>query len=161
MPPLRERSEDVPLLLNHFLKELGGKTMEFDGGAVNFLASYNWPGNIRELRNLAERIAVMYTGNHIGERELRNLLFKTPELSGGREGPRAAGTEERVFPQNIFEMKYNDAKDSFEKAYLEFQLSRNHGIISRAAEAIGVYPSNLHAKIRKFNIAPNGAGEKD
>jgi two-component system nitrogen regulation response regulator NtrX len=161
IPPLRERPEDVPLLLKHFLKDLGDETVEFDGEALNFLASYNWPGNIRELRNLAERIAVMYTGSRIGEKELRDLLLKTPELSGGGEYPLETRSGEITFPPNIFEMKYTEAKDAFEKVYLEFQLSRNRGIITRAAEAIGVYPSNLHAKIRKFNIALNGRGEKD
>ncbi|MDR0998061.1 MAG: sigma-54 dependent transcriptional regulator [Treponema sp.] len=164
IPPLRERPGDVALLLSHFLRELGDGTVEFDGGALNFLASYPWPGNIRELRNLAERIAVMYTGNCIGEKELRDLLLKTPELFGGGESPGEDPLETPAadrFPANIFEMKYNEAKDAFEKAYLEFQLSRNHGIITRTAEAIGVYPSNLHTKIRKFNVALNTRGGKD
>ncbi|MDR1637431.1 MAG: sigma-54 dependent transcriptional regulator [Treponema sp.] len=161
IPPLRERPEDTPLLLRHFLKDLGDGTVEFGEGALNFLASYSWPGNIRELRNLAERIAVMYTGACIGEKELRDLLLKTPELFGGGEGPRETAAGENTFPPGIFEMKYNEAKEAFEKVYLEFQLSRNRGIITRTAEAIGVYPSNLHAKIRKFNIALNGAGGKD
>jgi two-component system nitrogen regulation response regulator NtrX len=161
LPPLRERPEDVPLLLNHFFRELEGGAVEFGEGALQFLASYNWPGNIRELRNLAERIVVMYTGSCIGEKELRDLLLKTPELfGGGGSSPETAGTV-NAFPPDILEMKYNEAKDAFEKAYLEFQLSRNHGIITRTAEAIGVYPSNLHAKIRKFNVALNGTGGKD
>ncbi|MDR3191487.1 MAG: sigma-54 dependent transcriptional regulator [Treponema sp.] len=161
IPPLRERPEDVPLLLNHFLRDLGDQAVEFDQEALNFLAAYNWPGNIRELRNLAERIAVMYTGTRIGEGELRDLLLKTPGLSGGAGDLREAGTGNVVFPQTIFEMKYNEAKDAFEKVYLEFQLSRNRGIIAHTAEAIGVYPSNLHTKIRKFNIALTRGGEKD
>jgi two-component system nitrogen regulation response regulator NtrX len=160
LPPLRERPEDIPLLLNHFLRELGGGTAEFGEGALSFLASYSWPGNIRELRNLAERIAVMYTDVYIGEKELRDLLLKTPGLFGGGEGLSETAAVEN-FPANILEMKYNEAKDAFEKAYLEFQLFRNHGIITRTAEAIGIYPSNLHAKIRKFNIALNGTGGKD
>jgi two-component system nitrogen regulation response regulator NtrX len=49
-------------------------------------------------------------------------------------------------------MSYNDAKESFEKRYLEVQLSRNGWVVSRTAEAIGVYPSNLHAKIRKYGL---------
>jgi two-component system nitrogen regulation response regulator NtrX len=160
IPPLRERPEDIPLLLNYFLKEQGDGTVELNKEALNFLASYNWPGNIRELKNLAERIGVMYTGNSLGEKELRNLLLKTPELfQREREPPETMRAN--AFPPNIFEMNYNEAKDAFEKAYLEFQLSRNHGIVTRTAEAIGVYPSNLHAKIRKFKVALKGSGEKD
>jgi two-component system nitrogen regulation response regulator NtrX len=162
IPPLRERPEDVPLLLNHFLKELGAASVEFGEGALDFLAAYRWPGNIRELRNLAERIAVMYTGTCIGEEELRGLLFKTPDFfGGGGEALPETGAAEKTLPADVFEMKYNEAKDAFERFYLEFQLSRNHGIITRTAEAIGVYPSNLHAKIRKLNVALNGVGGKD
>jgi two-component system nitrogen regulation response regulator NtrX len=159
IPPLRERPGDVPLLLDHFLKELGSGTMEFSKEALDFLASYAWPGNIRELRNLAERIGVIYTGSGIGEKELRDLLQRNPEYFGGGKPPEN-GAAENLFP-DIFKMKYTEAKDTFEKAYLEFHLFRNHGIISRTAEAIGIYPSNLHVKIRKFNVAPNGAGGKD
>jgi two-component system nitrogen regulation response regulator NtrX len=54
--------------------------------------------------------------------------------------------------QDILSMNYNDAKDVFEKQYLEVQLARNDGVISRTAEAIGLYPSNLHAKLRKYGI---------
>jgi two-component system nitrogen regulation response regulator NtrX len=54
------------------------------------------------------------------------------------------------------DLNYNNAKESFEKYYLEFQLSKNNGIISRTAEAIGMYPSNLHTKLRKYHITiPN------
>jgi two-component system nitrogen regulation response regulator NtrX len=161
IPPLRERPEDVPLLINHFLKEMGNGAVDFGGEALGFLVSYDWPGNIRELRNLAERIAVMYTGTVIGEKELRDLLLKTPKAFGGGGGRREAKPTESALPARILEMRYNEAKDAFEKLYLEFQLSQNHGIVAHTAEAIGIYPSNLHAKIRKFNVALNGAGEKD
>jgi two-component system nitrogen regulation response regulator NtrX len=54
--------------------------------------------------------------------------------------------------QTIVDLNYNNAKELFEKQYLEYQLARNDGVISRTAEAIGIYPSNLHAKLRKFGI---------
>jgi two-component system nitrogen regulation response regulator NtrX len=148
IPPLRERSEDIPLLLYHFLKNFGAEKVEVEEDALQFLSSYNWPGNVRELRNLAERIAVMYREGRIGGDALVNLLRKTP---AGRNG--IAGRQDTAsLPADILERNFNDAKENFEKQYLEFHLSRNGGIISKAAEAIGIYPSNLHAKLKKHNI---------
>ncbi|GHV93739.1 sigma-54-dependent Fis family transcriptional regulator [Spirochaetia bacterium] len=146
IPPLRERPEDIPLLLCHFLKNLGME-LELEVDAQGFLAAYEWPGNVRELKNLAERIAVMYRGSSINAAALEDLLGKKSGESpaGGRPG-------KDPLPQGIFDRNFNDARDCFEKHYLEFQLSKNGGIISRTAEAIGIYPSNLHAKLRKHQI---------
>ncbi|MCL2806122.1 MAG: sigma-54 dependent transcriptional regulator [Treponema sp.] len=142
VPPLRERQEDIPLLLIYFLNQLK-KELTLETCALEELASHNWPGNVRELKNLAERIAVMHQENTIKGGELLKLLnkrIKKPENPGG------------ALNENILEKGFNEAKESFEKCYLEFQLLKNHGIISRTAEAIGIYPSNLHAKLRKYNI---------
>jgi two-component system nitrogen regulation response regulator NtrX len=174
IPPLRERPEDVPLLLFHFLKTLGVENAEFDNDALAFLRSHEWPGNVRELRNLAERIAVMHRGGLINGGSVMDLLQKNPEAFGGPgaeapagrgmkkspAGQRASGKSvpQGPFPE-IMDLNYNNAKESFEKYYLEFQLSKNHGIISRTAEAIGIYPSNLHAKLRKYRITT--ANEKE
>jgi two-component system nitrogen regulation response regulator NtrX len=172
IPPLRERPEDVPLLLFHFLKTLGLEDAGFDPEALEILASYEWPGNVRELRNLAERIAVMHRSGQIGGGELTDLLQKNPAVFGG---PRAGspgvpakpsgrqalpGAHPGPFPE-IMDLNYNNARESFEKYYLEFHLSKNRDIISRTAEAIGIYPSNLHAKLRKHHITiSNGKGER-
>jgi two-component system nitrogen regulation response regulator NtrX len=152
MPPLRERVGDAPLLLNHFLKLLALGGAEFQGDAVEFLNAYSWPGNIRELRNLAERIAVMYPEGKIDGKALRELLQIQGGGGPGREG-RQSGGESGKPAMEILEKSYNEAKESFERYYLEFHLARNNGIISRTAEAIGIYPSNLHSKLRKYHIA--------
>jgi two-component system nitrogen regulation response regulator NtrX len=156
IPPLRERPEDVPLLLFHFLKILGAEA-DFDGEALQFLRGCPWPGNVRELRNLAERIAVMHRGSRVSDKALRDLLQTTGAVRGpgSSENGKAAETESLL--RRILDLNFNDAKNSFEKCYLEFQLSKNCGIIARTAEAIGIYPSNLHAKIRKHGI-PAGTG---
>jgi two-component system nitrogen regulation response regulator NtrX len=163
IPPLRERPEDVPLLLFHFLKALGVENAGFDNDALAFLGSYEWPGNVRELRNLAERIAVMHRGGIIDGTAVMDLLQKNPEAFGGPRaevpkpagqgvsGQKAADAPRSPFPE-IMDLNYTNAKESFEKYYLEFQLLKNHGIISRTAEAIGIFPSNLHAKLRKYRI---------
>jgi two-component system nitrogen regulation response regulator NtrX len=102
----------------------------------------------------------MHRGNKIGGKAVEDLLRKNPEAFGGRRAGAAggeaagqvpSGLQERLLPE-IMDLNYNDAKESFEKYYLEIQLSKNSGIISRTAEAIGIYPSNLHAKLRKYHI---------
>jgi two-component system nitrogen regulation response regulator NtrX len=144
VPSLRERPDDVPLLLLHFLRELGKKHCDFDAGALRLLTDYEWPGNVRELRNLAERIVVLHSGDHVGEAEITGLLSKT---SGGEKPEKLADTVAQ-----FRDMPYNEAKEAFEKQYLEYQFAKNDNVISRTAEAIGIYPSNLHAKLRKYHI---------
>jgi two-component system nitrogen regulation response regulator NtrX len=143
MPSLRERREDVSLLLSYFLKELGKTACEFDTGVVQLLSSYDWPGNIRELRNLAERIVVLHTGERIGVEAITALLSKT----NSAEKP-----EKPELLPSFMDLTYNEAKEAFEKSYLEYQFTKHDGIISKTAEAIGIYPSNLHAKLRKYRI---------
>jgi two-component system nitrogen regulation response regulator NtrX len=146
-PPLRERKEDIPHLLYHFLKVLE-KEITLEADALELLASHDWQGNVRELKNLAERIAVMHIGNVINGEDIGKLL----NFKGKKPVNTAETGMKTALTSNILEQNYNDAKDSFEKHYLEFQLLKNNGIISRTAEAIGIYPSNLHAKIRKYGI---------
>ncbi|MDR1949782.1 MAG: sigma-54 dependent transcriptional regulator [Spirochaetaceae bacterium] len=149
LPSLRERPGDIPLLFSHFLSEMDAGTTEFDDEARAFLASYAWPGNIRELKNLAERIVVMYNGDRIGLRDLEVLLQTKVENSSKNTPPGAVQNGEI---QTIFTLNYNEAKELFEKQYLEFRLAQNDGIISRTAESIGMYPSNLHTKLRKYGL---------
>jgi two-component system nitrogen regulation response regulator NtrX len=144
VPALRERSDDVPLLLLHFLGELGKKHCEFDAGAIRFLTSYDWPGNVRELRNLAERIVVLHAGEQVVEEEIAALLSKTSVVEKSAKPADSAS--------RFMDMPYNEAKEAFEKQYLEHQFAKNDSVISRTAEAIGIYPSNLHAKLRKYHI---------
>jgi len=149
VPPLRERPEDIPLLLYHFLKKLK-RNITLENGALELLASHDWPGNVRELKNLAERITVMHQGDSITGADLQKLLNKKNKKNDNTGN---------IPPQGLFERNYNEARELFEKCYLEFQFSKNNGIISRTAEAIGIYPSNLHAKLKKHNItAPSLSG---
>jgi len=144
VPPLRERPEDITMLLYHFLNAIK-KEITLENDALELLAAHEWPGNVRELKNLAERIAVMHQGDSISGDELGKLFSEKKE--------KKRRNTEITLPKDLMERNYNDAKDCFEKCYLEFQLMKNNGIISRTAEAIGIYPSNLHAKLRKYSIA--------
>ncbi|MDR0502097.1 MAG: sigma-54 dependent transcriptional regulator [Treponema sp.] len=146
--PLRERPEDIPMLLCHFMKTLK-KELTIGNDALELLCSHEWPGNVRELKNLAERIAVMHQGDSISADELEKLLNKKSKKEQNNVNENAKAS----LPEDIFCLNYNEARDSFEKHYLEIQLSRNNGIITRTAEAIGIYPSNLHAKLRKYRLS--------
>ena len=161
MPPLRERPGDIPLLLGHFLKEMGEQKPDLESEARDLLLAYNWPGNVRELKNLAERIMVMWTGETIKAETLRGLLDRrsgAPVSSGGGENgvknPEnpGEGSLQNQVSVDIFKLNYSEAKELFEKKYLEFQLAQHGGGISHTAESIGIYPSNLHAKIRKYGL---------
>jgi two-component system nitrogen regulation response regulator NtrX len=152
VPPLRERPDDVVPLLRHFLAELGAGRIELDESAAGFLMSLPWPGNVRELKNLAERIVVMHEGGPLGADALQNLVRQKPDFPADSPGSARPGIAQSRDFMDIMELGYNEAKDAFEKIYLESRLVRNNGVISKTAEAIGMYPSNLHAKLRKYNI---------
>jgi two-component system nitrogen regulation response regulator NtrX len=157
IPSLRERIEDIILMLHHFLHELGVEKLEIEEGALNLLNSYPWPGNVRELKNLAERIVVMNEGKVLKADFLRGLLKTTTAAGEGSPGREKSenpvqNTLQNQLSANILNQSYTEARESFEKYYLEYHLSQNGGIIAKAAEAIGMYPSNLHAKLRKYGI---------
>jgi two-component system nitrogen regulation response regulator NtrX len=160
IPPLRERPGDIPLLLCYFLKEMEME-IKLEDDAMELLVSHDWPGNVRELKNLAERIAVMHSGGNISGKELMGLLNKGIGHTAGRTPTPPALPGRTTLPETLLEQNFSDAKESFEKCYLEFQISKNNGIISRTAEAIGIYPSNLHAKLKKYGIAAHNAKDKE
>ena len=160
MPPLRERTEDIPALALHFLKSFGADGTSLDDEAIAFLKLYRWPGNIRELKNLMERISVMCDEDRIGVEAITGLLERggkafgspqpdmSPAHSVGSEGTVASLGD----PADFLSVHFNEARDLFEKRYIEQKFLENGYNISRTAEAIGLYPSNLHAKLKKHGI---------
>ena len=141
VPPLRERPEDVPLLLTHFLKEFSGEgtARRFSEEALEYLPLHNWPGNVRELKNFVERISIMSSAEEISLEEVKEYLDEGPK---GGEDPL----------ESYLEMGLTEARDAFERDYLVQKLRENGNNISRTAQQLGIYPSNLHAKIKKFGI---------
>jgi len=146
MPPLRERAEDIPMLAEHFLSSFGAENTRLDDRALEYLKGYRWPGNVRELKNLMERISVMCDEEIIGIEAVSKLLERSAETKKANPRPEEAGIDD------LFALDLNAAKDSFEKRFIERKLAENGYNISRTAEAIGVYSSNLHAKIKKYGI---------
>jgi two-component system nitrogen regulation response regulator NtrX len=146
IPPLRERPQDIPLLFFHFLKMFNAEITP-DSEAMELLTAHDWPGNVRELKNLAERIAVMHQENSISAEALQKLINRKETMLSGKN----------PLPEDLLDRDFSSAKECFEKCYLEFQLKKNGGIITKTAEAIGVYPSNLHGKMRKYGITTANA----
>jgi len=156
IPPLRERKEDIPELLMHFLHNFGAEGIKLSDQAMEYLTQQSWPGNVRELKNFAERLSILCETDIIEVDVVQNILgivsssTSTKKLSDSATGNRPQ--DQKGLPAEILELDYNGAKDLFEKRYLEYKLSENGYIISRTAEVIGMYPSNLHAKIKKHGI---------
>ncbi len=144
VPPLRERSDDLPLLIEHFLSVFrnppDGPVKRIDAQGMAALKEHDWPGNIRELKNFVERVTIMTDEEVITADLIRHFLGETQ--------PRRRASDFDEYQ----EMGLNEAKDSFERRYIMQKLEENGHNISRTAEAMGIYPSNLHGKIRKFGI---------
>ncbi len=154
LPPLRDRIDDIPILMERFLAFFGAEDLVLEEEAIAFLRRQEWPGNVRELRNLAERIAVMCDGDRIGADALKALLqrYDPDAPAAGRNGSAGAEGPSDGLPDEYLDLDFASARDLFEKRYIERKLAENGYTISRTAEAVGLYPSNLHAKIRKHGI---------
>ena len=138
VPPLRERKGDVKFLSEYFLADIakhnGFEKKSLSAGAIKKLEEYDWPGNIRELRNLVERFAIMTEGIEIGEKEI--IL---PMGDGGKK-----------VEISLCDLK--GARGEFEKKFIMEKLSECEGNISKTAKAIGLERSHLHRKIKQHGI---------
>ncbi|MDX2252239.1 MAG: sigma-54 dependent transcriptional regulator [Nitrospira sp.] len=150
VPPLRERREDIPALVQHFMKlhvqEQGLRMKEVSPEAMGVLQHYEWPGNIRELRNLIERLMIMVPGPVIDETQAAMAL------QGRTAGPANAGTPSTI---PLLAKSYDslrDARNAFEKEYIGRKLRDHHWNISRTAEDLKIERSHLHRKIKLLDV---------
>lgn len=145
VPPLRQRREDISQLCKHFLQHFCGKESReiksISEEALNALKTYNWPGNVRELKNLIERLVIMTPGNNINLSDLPHGINQYKQESQ----PQALNTMK--LPDS-----YREAKETFEKQFLLEKLRKNNWNVSRTAEEIGLERSNLHRKIKTYQI---------
>jgi two-component system nitrogen regulation response regulator NtrX len=143
VPPLRERSGDIRLLAEHFLKlftlQTGQKAKKFSDEALRRLSLHRWPGNIRELKNLVERLVIMVPGDVIGADDLM--------LPGGSA----------VIPEESKPGSYREARLAFEKVFLSKALERNGWNVTRTARELRLERSHLHKKIKFFDLQPRQA----
>ena len=143
VPPLRKRTEDIPLLVETFLRgfaqesDWGQKTMT--PAAIDHLKAYSWPGNVRELKNLVERLAIMTQSDVIDECDIPPSYRRRKQTTAG------VGCFE--------EASLREAKREFEKAYIQQKLAENNNSISQTADSIGIKRSHLYNKIKSFGLS--------
>ncbi len=144
VPPLRERVADLPLLVDYFMHKYNPlpdqPPRSFTSEAMKSLKHYSWPGNIRELKNFIERI---------------NIMTDEPEISAELVSHFLQEKKMQKVPQGLqkySDMQLNEAKAEFERTLIEQRLEHCEYNISRTAQELGIYPSNLHGKIKKYGI---------
>lgn len=141
IPPLRERKEDIPLLVEHFSKIICEKNKfqqkTWTEAAMKLLQSLTWKGNVRELRNFVERVVIMVQQVNLTEKEINSFL-QTP----------TAHVEEILSVSNTFQ----EFKEKAEKAFILKQLNANGWNMSKTAEILGIQRSHLYSKLKKYEI---------
>jgi len=142
VPPLRQRGEDIPLLVEHFINLFADenakrpKTVSVE--ALAYFLSYEWPGNVRELRNMVERLVIMTPGDVIGPDAL------PPPLR-----PRDAADADTQREKTL-----KEAREAFERAYILGELRANEWNMTRTAEKLGIERSHLYRKLKLYGITP-------
>ena len=143
-PPLRERREDIPALAEHFLnayaEENGFLPKALSAEARDLLLQYDWPGNIRELKNLVERLSIMVSEDTIYPEDL-------PALDG-MSIPRQPGS----FPDLGAGKTLRQVREAVERHYIAQALERHKGNVTRASNALGIERTNLHKKIKQYDL---------
>jgi two-component system, NtrC family, nitrogen regulation response regulator NtrX len=138
IPPLRERLEDVPLLVEYFNREFssanGRAAKEFLPTAIERMQNYNWPGNVRELRNTVERVIIMHTRPAVEADDLPQLGADTPPASSYN-----------------FD-SYREAAETYEREYILRKLAETDGNITRTAELMGIDRSHLYRRMKALGI---------
>ena len=147
IPPLREHVEDVPELLAFYVDQFVAHDnlpyRRFTVGAQNRLRNYSWPGNIRELRNLVQRLLILGAGEEIDLDEVEVALTsqsQRPAASGGG------------LTSTVFDLPLREAREQFEREYLERQLQACGGSVGRLSRVVGMERTNLYRKLRALGI---------
>jgi two-component system nitrogen regulation response regulator NtrX len=147
VPPLRQRRDDIPLLVDRFVAELGQReglpTRQFAEDAMELLEERDWPGNVRELRNAVERLLILTGGTTVTGVDVRRVLGQASEEPLGDVG--AAETFERF-------------KADAEKAFLRAKLAENDWNVSETARRLEMPRSNLYKKIEKYGLSRGSEG---
>jgi two-component system nitrogen regulation response regulator NtrX len=147
VPPLRERRDDIPLLVAHFMEELsreqGLQPKELSPEAMESLKRYGWPGNIRELRNLVERLMIMIPDSRVRAEDIPAFL----------EGPPVPGPL-------LSSGSLREARNEFERQFILDRLQANRYNVQKTAEELQIERTYLYRKLKYLGIEPKG-GEVD
>jgi two-component system nitrogen regulation response regulator NtrX len=156
LPPLRERREDIPELVSHFLARFAAERRmpppSISDEAMAALQAHDWPGNVRQLRNIIERTIILAPGDRVSCIEVDllppEILDHQTAVGGSTSGMAIMGSPLR------------EARESFEREYLKIQIRRFSGNISRTASFIGMERSALHRKLKALGIGDKREGDE-
>lgn len=148
MPPLTERPEDIPVLAEHFLSRIAAATgrgeRRFDPEVTESLKSFEWPGNVRQLRNIVERMLILTQDDQT-------------EITADALPPEFTMQQEMASPlggaSEVISAPLREAREAFEREYLKIQIKRFGGNISRTASFVGMERSALHRKLKSLGLA--------
>jgi two-component system nitrogen regulation response regulator NtrX len=156
LPPLQERREDIPELVDHFLARFAAERRmappAISDEAIAALQAHDWPGNVRQLRNIIERTIILAPGDRVSCIEV-DLL--PPEVLDNQGGVGGSGTAMAIMGSTL-----REARESFEREYLKIQIRRFSGNISRTASFIGMERSALHRKLKALGIGDKREGDE-
>ncbi|KPJ60653.1 MAG: hypothetical protein AMJ46_05155 [Latescibacteria bacterium DG_63] len=159
-PPLRERTGDIPLLAVTFLEKYREKyefkAKIFSPQAMELMENYAWLGNVRELKNVVERIAIMCEGKEIELRHLPAELLQSQRASRSTELPQ---TWEEF--KDLKRRAYESTVDDLESRFVIQALARAQGNVSKAAKEVGMQRTNFHALMRKHNLVSSDIGNDE
>src|SRR6202046_212143 len=147
VPPLRDRKEDIPLLVKEFMLQFGAEYgrphVEMTDDALAALKQYHWPGNVRELRNLVERVLILNPKTlRIERKHLPMLVYR----DSARDSNKASGRGEEF-------TSLLQAREAYERDYILKKLDEFHGNVSRAAEGLGLERSHLYRKMKALGVS--------
>lgn len=155
VPPLIERREDIPLLVEHFMRRIslatGLQPRKVGDDAMAALQAHSWPGNVRQLRNNVERLMILAADDP--------EAIITADLLPPDVGSSTPAVSQGAGSERIIALPLRDAREMFEKEYLLAQINRFGGNISRTAAFIGMERSALHRKLKSLGINTGGRGE--
>jgi transcriptional regulator with GAF, ATPase, and Fis domain len=153
VPPLRERAEDIPALVAHFTAMFRVRTGRANSGwspeAIIQLQRYAWPGNIRELANIVERLVILHAGQFVTPREVAQVLTSADVSSVRPEDVRDVGS---------IESPLTDSLDEYEKALILRALAAANGNIAEAARRLRTDRPNLYRRMKRLGIAGDTVG---
>lgn len=150
VPRLADRREDIPDLIEYFMQRaaaaMGAAPRQLDSHAIGILQAHKWPGNVRQLRNIIERLLILETD------DVASVLAGDAITMNG-------GASTNVLSEELLALPLRDARERFEREYLESQIDRFRGNVSRTANFIGMERSALHRKLKSLGLTSDRTRE--
>ena len=154
VPPLRERQDDVPELVRYYADWFPNHEKlpyrSFSVSAQNRLRNHSWPGNLRELRNLVQRLLILGGEGEVTVADVEEALRQNPEKSVAEESTHF----------EMFKLPLREAREQFEREYLAFKLHEAGGSVGKLAEAVGMERTHLYRKLRSLGVDPKTAAKR-